>query len=215
MSDTHLPAEGLRAVLDAIPSIVVAVDADVRVVEYNAAAAHLVGGGADTILRRRGGDVLHCMNVRDSPLGCGTGPRCSDCVIRNSVAAAFRGGAVVRHRSRLDLELSTGETTTIHALVTATPFRTGEQELVLLVIEDVSELVRLKEIVPICARCKKVRSDQEYWIHVESFIQQYADVDFSHGYCPACAEEEKEDICRFQARRTARQEGNPGDNGTV
>jgi hypothetical protein len=215
VSGTHLAAEGLRAVLDAIPSIVVAVDENVRVVEYNAAAAHLVGGVADTILRRRSGEVLHCINARDSPLGCGAGPRCSDCVIRNSVTAAFRGGAVVRHRSRLDLELSAGGVTTIHALVTATPFRSGEQELVLLVIEDVSELVRLKEVVPICARCKKVRTDDEYWIHVESFIQQYADVDFSHGYCPVCAQEEKKRIRRFQAERASRREGGAGDTGTV
>ena len=209
MSDDPTSEGVLRRILDAIPSMVMAVDEDVRVVEYNAAAAHLVGTDASSVLRQRGGDVLHCLNARESPLGCGSGSQCSDCVIRNSVTTAARGRHIVRARTRLDLELPSGESVTLHALVTASPFEDQGRSLVLLVIEDITELVRLKEIVPICARCKKVRTDQEYWIHVESFIQKYADVDFSHGYCPQCAGEEKARIRSFIARRQQQGGGDP------
>lgn len=46
----------------------------------------------------------------------------------------------------------------------------------------------LSGLIPICARCKKIRDDQGYWNQIESFIQQHTDAIFSHGLCPECAE---------------------------
>jgi len=47
---------------------------------------------------------------------------------------------------------------------------------------------RLQGLVPICAWCKNIRDDDGYWQSVEKYIQQNADVKFSHGLCPDCAE---------------------------
>jgi hypothetical protein len=58
------------------------------------------------------------------------------------------------------------------------------------VIEDINEIVELKKIIPICAKCKKVRSDKDYWIMVESYFSQHLDIDFSHGLCPDCYKKE-------------------------
>ncbi len=44
----------------------------------------------------------------------------------------------------------------------------------------------LKGLLPICASCKKIRNDQGYWVQIESYIREHADVDFSHGLCPEC-----------------------------
>lgn len=44
----------------------------------------------------------------------------------------------------------------------------------------------LKEMLPICANCKKIRDDDGYWEHVETYISKYSDTKFTHGVCPDC-----------------------------
>ncbi len=50
------------------------------------------------------------------------------------------------------------------------------------------EITQLRGILPICAYCKSVRDDQNYWQTVEEYIGNHADVKFSHGVCPKCIE---------------------------
>ena len=51
-----------------------------------------------------------------------------------------------------------------------------------------AEITQLRGILPICAYCKSVRNDQNYWQTVEQYIGNHADVKFSHGICPKCIE---------------------------
>lgn len=46
---------------------------------------------------------------------------------------------------------------------------------------------RLEGLLPICARCKKIRDDQDHWHSIETYIQERPDAEFSHGICPECA----------------------------
>ena len=50
------------------------------------------------------------------------------------------------------------------------------------------QLKVLTGLLPICARCKKIRDDQGYWNQIEAYIQMHSDAKFSHGICPDCAE---------------------------
>ena len=45
---------------------------------------------------------------------------------------------------------------------------------------------QLKRLLPICAYCKKIRDDSNYWQEIESYIHDHTGTDFSHGACPAC-----------------------------
>jgi hypothetical protein len=54
--------------------------------------------------------------------------------------------------------------------------------------EALANVNTLKGLIPICARCKKVRDDKGYWHQVEEYISKRSDVDFSHGICPECVE---------------------------
>lgn len=47
---------------------------------------------------------------------------------------------------------------------------------------------RLQGLLPICAYCKRIRDDRNYWNQVETYIGEHADVQFSHGICPNCLE---------------------------
>ncbi len=48
------------------------------------------------------------------------------------------------------------------------------------------QVKQLQGLLPICAYCKRIRDDQNYWHEVEGYIGTHADVRFSHGICPAC-----------------------------
>jgi len=51
------------------------------------------------------------------------------------------------------------------------------------------EIRMLQGIIPICARCKKIRDDDGYWSQIETYIERYSEALFSHGICPDCADE--------------------------
>jgi PAS domain S-box-containing protein len=54
--------------------------------------------------------------------------------------------------------------------------------------DALSKIRTLKGLLPICASCKKIRNDKGYWEHMELYIRDHSEADFSHGICPECAE---------------------------
>jgi PAS domain S-box-containing protein len=51
-----------------------------------------------------------------------------------------------------------------------------------------SEVRELQKILPICAYCKSIRNDENYWQTVETYISHHTNTRFSHGICPTCYE---------------------------
>ena len=49
-----------------------------------------------------------------------------------------------------------------------------------------SQVKQLKGMLPICAYCKKIRDDRNYWQRVETYVSAHSDARFSHGICPDC-----------------------------
>lgn len=47
-------------------------------------------------------------------------------------------------------------------------------------------LENLKEIIPICSNCHKIRDDNGRWEILEKYIQRHSRSKFSHGLCPDC-----------------------------
>jgi sigma-B regulation protein RsbU (phosphoserine phosphatase) len=52
--------------------------------------------------------------------------------------------------------------------------------------EALSHVKQLRGILPICAYCKKVRNDSNYWQQVESYLLEHSELMLSHGICPDC-----------------------------
>jgi hypothetical protein len=50
-----------------------------------------------------------------------------------------------------------------------------------------AEIKILEGILPICASCKKIRSEQNQWQQMEVYITAHSKAQFSHGLCPECA----------------------------
>ncbi len=49
-----------------------------------------------------------------------------------------------------------------------------------------AEVKTLREILPICSYCRKIRDDENYWHTVEHYISQHTATRFSHSICPSC-----------------------------
>ena len=54
-------------------------------------------------------------------------------------------------------------------------------------LEDaLSRVKQLQGLLPICSFCKKIRNEEQVWERLESYIEEHADVEFSHGLCDEC-----------------------------
>lgn len=54
------------------------------------------------------------------------------------------------------------------------------------ILEFTTQIRQLKELIPICMYCKRVRDDTNYWDQVETYIHTHTGSNFSHGICPEC-----------------------------
>lgn len=175
-------------VLDAMPLMVFVVDEDVQILYANPAAQDVLANDLRAIYKKRGGEVLRCQHATETPGGCGRAAACRECVVRNSVGQSSRGRKVFRSRARMTLLVS-GNTKEAHLLVTAVPLEADGRRFTLLTLEDISEIMNLKTLIPVCAHCKRVRDDREYWQQVDEFLHRHLDLDISHGICPDCVRE--------------------------
>lgn len=53
--------------------------------------------------------------------------------------------------------------------------------------EQSHELKTVRKLLTICAWCKKIRDDQEYWRPVEGYLVDHDDAEISRSVCPDCA----------------------------
>jgi integral membrane sensor domain MASE1 len=49
-----------------------------------------------------------------------------------------------------------------------------------------AEVKTLRGLIPMCAWCKKIRSDTGSWEQIETYIRDHTEAEFSHGICPEC-----------------------------
>lgn len=183
----------LKTVIDALPSAVFVVDADFNIFDLNPEAKTLFSIDSEVVLRRQSGEIMHCMNAIESKDGCGTAASCPDCVIRNSIDIASNGKVV--HKSKYQLKIQKNDKLSdIHLLVSASPFNYDNGKFILLVLEDITETVTLKRLLPICASCKKIRNDDDYWEAVADYLKKHTDLEFTHSICPDCKQKLYPDI---------------------
>jgi sigma-B regulation protein RsbU (phosphoserine phosphatase) len=57
--------------------------------------------------------------------------------------------------------------------------------------EAQGRIKRLQGLLPICAWCKNIRDDQNYWHQIDEYISEHSDVQWTHGICPSCLENVK------------------------
>jgi hypothetical protein len=51
------------------------------------------------------------------------------------------------------------------------------------------EIRVLRGLLPVCAFCKKIRTEDQHWQPIESFITERSEASFTDTFCPECGKE--------------------------
>lgn len=69
-----------------------------------------------------------------------------------------------------------------------------QREALIAQLQDaLAQVNTLSGLLPICAWCGKVRSDEGYWMQLERYVEEHSDAEITHGICPEC-------LRRFEAQ---------------
>lgn len=184
--DLKVKSQFLKQIIDSFPFAVFVLDVELNVIDCNNEATDIAKVDINELKRKFCGDMLHCINSQNKKLHCGLTENCKDCVVNCSLKSALHGELVVRKRAEMSL-LGGNNAQMYYFLVTTSSLPIGNRTLILLTLEDISEVIQLKGIIPICMHCKEIRDDKGYWNKVEVYITEHSEAKFSHGICPICA----------------------------
>lgn len=90
---------------------------------------------------------------------------------------------IIDHRPR---DLSENQKKTLEALARQVVMQLELQRVSSQLADALDQMDRIAGLIPICSYCKGIRNDQGYWSTVEKFIEQYSDIEFTHGVCNRC-----------------------------
>jgi PAS domain S-box-containing protein len=124
-------------------------------------------------------------------------------LVKMNMARHFRGepvtpyeyGLVTKNGERLETILATrliqyeNDTAIIGTVTDITKRKQIEKERDELIeeLQDLlAEIKTLGGLLPMCAKCKKIRDDKGYWHQVESYVEKHSQARFSHGLCEDC-----------------------------
>lgn len=104
---------------------------------------------------------------------------------KDDIVAGLRSGAsdyIVKpfDQDELQARLSTG------ARMIASQSELAQRVLEL--GQALDQVKRLQGLLPVCAYCRKIRDDLNYWREVEDYLARNTDVSFTHCICPDCYE---------------------------
>lgn len=57
-----------------------------------------------------------------------------------------------------------------------------------------AEVEALRDLLPMCAWCRKIRDDEQLWLGLEEYFSRHSNTRFSHGICPDCAKGFRKEI---------------------
>lgn len=60
-----------------------------------------------------------------------------------------------------------------------------------------NDIQKYEKIMPICAKCRKIKTDQDIWISLDEYLTRKTGYNFSHGLCPDCLKEYEKQIAKF------------------
>jgi len=142
---TNLLSQGgfLQTLFESIPCGILVVDRDRRVKAINRLLEQTFGLSQAEVVDKRNGDAMRCIHAHESPEGCGFSQACSDCRIRSAALEALTGERV--HRRKANVTLLVGdEERDLVLLLSAAPIEYGGEQLAIVMLEDVTELERLR-----------------------------------------------------------------------
>lgn len=195
---TNPREQHFRRVFDAIAQGVVCQDARGRVTYANAAAARILGRTPADLEGRAPADPQWRMIYRDgsecpadrhpSILALATGlPARDELGLYNPADESYRWVEVTAIPFVEPGEDAPREVyTTFDDMPERKRAETERERLVQDLEDAMANLKLLRGFIPICASCKKIRTDSGSWQQLEVYVRDHSEAEFSHGLCPGC-----------------------------
>lgn len=173
--------------VNAMSDWVCIIDLDFRIVRSNRAVEDFLGLKRGDVVGRTCYEIVH-----------GTGTHIDHCPIPPMVKSLKRGQTEVQLDDGRWLSVTADPLAdkhgrlagAVHVVRDITAFRKVqiEREALIRKLEQaLAEVRTLKGLIPICAKCRRIRDDSGAWSPLEAFVRRNFDADFSHGLCPECA----------------------------
>ena len=112
--------------------------------------------------------------------------------------AAFAAGAMDYIRKPVNPTELVARVSSALALRAERKTRMAREQELLMRTQELEQALRevkvLRKLIPICANCKRVRTDAGDWQQLEVYIQDHSEVEFSHGVCQVCMREVYPDV---------------------
>lgn len=178
------------AVLQTAGALVVVLDREGRIVQFNRACEEATGYEAEEVKGRLVWDLLPEEEIEPTrkvfqDLLAGRYPTRHEnrWLARDGTSRliAWANTVLLDPQGRVEYVIATG--------IDITQQRAAEEErerLIHELQEALAQVNTLSGLLPICASCKKIRDDQGYWQEVEQYLAEHSDAVFSHGLCPDC-----------------------------
>jgi len=160
---------------------------DGTVLDANPAACRILGRTREEILQEGREGLIDASS-----------PRFADMIAERQRTGRTQGELRARRKDGtvFPIELSSvvfqtfeGATRTCLIIRDITERKASEVERERLIGELQEALGRVKSLsglLPSCASCRKIRDKEGHWHHLETYIRNHTEADFSHGICPEC-----------------------------
>ncbi len=129
----------LQAIYDSSPVLISLLDTNSRIVYANKTTTDFLGIPLEELINKRACGCFGCIHEKDSDLGCGFGPDCSECKLNKAIQKTLetrQSVTGIEHNAKLMLNGMLREYT---FLATTSFIQSGNSEYVLLNLLDITE----------------------------------------------------------------------------
>ncbi len=132
----------LTASLDAIPGMVMILNANRQIVAANRAMLRVLQVADHEVLEKRPGEVVGCVRPKEGPDGCGTSRHCATCGAVSAILESQGQTTQVVRECRILTEGDAGPGA-MDLKVAATPIEVEGEQFIVLAVEDISQPKRM------------------------------------------------------------------------
>lgn len=134
----------LNTVFNSVPNVLILINRNCVVENINNAGIAFSGRRKDRLIDHLGGEVFGCLHASNE-LGCGHSPDCVECPIRSRVTQTFNTGESIYNDEGCMTVLREKSQIAIHFLISTSLVSTGNKDLVLVSLTDITQLKKSEE----------------------------------------------------------------------
>ncbi|RQD84478.1 PAS domain S-box protein, partial [Methanosalsum natronophilum] len=137
--------EELAAIYENAPITMMLVDKNRKVVKINGYTASFFGKLHGEMIGKLGGEALGCLFALDSPEGCGFGPHCNECNIKNTLLDTMESGNNYHQLEVSRPFIIAGQEKQLFFLLSTIKVNIKGQTMVLVCLQNITERKKAEE----------------------------------------------------------------------